>query len=66
VIVDREEKVAQAKQMLADLNQLIEALDRRVPRLERIGEQQIAHEAADLRARAISLIRKIEDTIPVD
>jgi hypothetical protein len=52
--------------MLADLNQLIEALDRRVPRLERIGEQQIAHEAADLRARAISLIRKIEDTIPVD
>jgi hypothetical protein len=66
VIVDREEKVAQAKQMLADLNQLIEALDRRVPRLERIGEQQIAHEAADLRARAISLIRKIEDTVVND
>ena len=63
MIVDREEKVAQAKQMLADLNQLIEALDRRVPRLERIGEQQIAHEAADLRARAISLIRKIEDCL---
>ena len=49
--------------MLADLSQLIEALDRRVPRLERIGEQQIAHEAADLRARAISLIRKIEDCL---
>jgi len=37
-----------------------------VPRLERIGEQQIAHEAADLRARAISLIRKLEDTIAND
>lgn len=63
MIITNDEKVAQAKQMLADLNQLIEALDRRVPRLERLGEQQIAHEAADLRARAISLIRKVEDSL---
>jgi hypothetical protein len=63
VISNQEEKSAQTRQMLADLTQLIEALDRRVPRLERIGEQQIAHEAADLRARAISLIRKIEDSL---
>jgi hypothetical protein len=63
VISNQEEKSAQTRQMLVDLNQLIEALDRRVPRLERIGEQQIAHEAADLRARAISLIRKIEDSL---
>ena len=63
MIITNDEKVAQAKQMLADLNQLIEALDRRVPRLERLGEQQIAHEAADLRARALSLIRKVEDSL---
>jgi hypothetical protein len=63
MIVNEHDKATQARQMLADLNQLVEALDRRVPRLERIGEQQIAHEAGDLRARAISLIRKIEDTL---
>ncbi|HKV98251.1 MAG TPA: hypothetical protein VJN96_00435 [Vicinamibacterales bacterium] len=65
MIISQQDRATQAQQMLAELNQLIEALDRRVPRLERIGEQQIAHEAADLRARAISLIRKIEDTLPV-
>lgn len=63
MIITHDEKIAQARQMLADLNQLIEALDRRVPRLERLGEPQIAHEAADLRARAISLIRKVEDSL---
>lgn len=66
MIITKDEKRAQSRQILADLNQLIEALDRRVPRLERIGEQQIAHEATDLRARAISLIRKIEDTFSDD
>jgi hypothetical protein len=46
--------------MLADLYQLVEALDRRVPRLERLGEAQIAHDAAALRERAVSLIHQIE------
>ena len=46
--------------MLVDLYRLIEALDRRVPRLERSGEAQIAHDAAALRERAIVLIRLIE------
>ena len=59
-----DEKVAQATEMRADLTRLIEALDRRVPRLERIGEEQIAREAADLRDRALSLIRKIEEVLP--
>lgn len=63
MIIDQSDKATQARQVLTDLLQLIEALDRRVPRLERLGEQQIAHEAADLRARALSLIRKIEDTL---
>lgn len=61
-----EEKVAQAREMRSDLNRLIEALDRRVPRLERIGEAQIARDAADLRDRAMSLIQKIEDVLPKD
>jgi len=59
-----EEKAAHAKEMRAELHRLIEALDRRVPRLERIGEAQIAREAADLRERAAKLIEKIEAVLP--
>ncbi|HUL73484.1 MAG TPA: hypothetical protein VLT86_10305 [Vicinamibacterales bacterium] len=55
-----------AKDMLEDLYRLIEALDRRVPRLERNGEAQIARDAADLRERALGLIRKIEGGSPVE
>jgi hypothetical protein len=51
-----------AKHMLVDLYELIAALDRRVPRLERIGEMKIAQDAADLRERAVRLIREIEDS----
>ena len=51
---------ATAREMLSDLYRLIEALDRRVPHMERNGEAQIAHDAADLRERAVSLIRRIE------
>ena len=57
---------SQAREMLSDLYQLIEALDRRVPRLERIGEAQIAHDAADLRERALSLIQRIEGETPME
>ena len=35
------------------LRELIDALDRRVPRTERSGEVDIARDAADLRARAL-------------
>jgi hypothetical protein len=52
-----------AKEMLSDLYRLIEALDRRVPRLERVGEAQIAREAADLRERAARLIAEIETVV---
>ena len=55
-----------ARDVLADLYRLIEALDRRVPRLERLGEAQIAHDAADLRERAMSLIRRIEGDAPME
>ena len=60
----KESKVAHIREMLSDLYRLIEALDRRVPRLERLGEEQIAHDAADLRERAISLIQRIEGQTP--
>jgi hypothetical protein len=52
-----------AQAMLGDLYQLIEALDRRVPRLERVGEAQIARDASDLRERASKLIQQIEDVL---
>jgi len=60
MLITKEDRTAQARDMLSDLYRLIEALDRRVPRLERIGEPQIAHDAADLRERALSLIQRIE------
>ena len=55
-----DDKAAHAREMLADLYQLIAALDRRVPRIESAGEAQIARDAADLRARAMNLIQRIE------
>ena len=66
MLISKESKTAQTREMLGDLYRLIEALDRRVPRLERIGEAQIAHDAADLRERAISLIRRIESDTPME
>jgi hypothetical protein len=49
-----------AADVLSDLHRLIEALDRRVPHLERSAEPDIARDAADLRLRAERLIRRIE------
>jgi hypothetical protein len=59
-----DERDEHAREMLADLHRLIEALDRRVPRLERLGEADIASDAADLRTRAMDLIRQLEATTP--
>jgi hypothetical protein len=64
-VVGQDKQSAQAREMLSDLYRLIEALDRRVPRLERTSEAQIAHDAADLRERAMSLIRRIEGDVPM-
>jgi hypothetical protein len=54
------------REMLSDLYRLIEALDRRVPRLERPEEARIAHDAAELRERAMSLVRQIEGDSPME
>ena len=57
-------RVEDARQMLTDLYELVEALDRRVPRLAIAGEDQIAQDAAELRERAMSLILRIEGASP--
>lgn len=59
-----EDRVTHAREMRSDLRRLIEALDRRVPRLERAGEGQIASDAAELRDRASDLIKRIDESVP--
>jgi hypothetical protein len=59
-----EDPTAVSREVLSDLERLIEALDRRVPRLERLGEARIAREASELRVRALKLIRQIRDGAP--
>jgi len=53
-----------ASELRGELQRLIEALDRRMPRPERIDEVRIAREAAELRERAVRLIREMEDDTP--
>jgi len=43
-----------------ELLELIAALDRRVPRVERAGEAAIARDAAELRNRAMERIAQLE------
>jgi hypothetical protein len=58
------EKVVLARDVLADLYELIEAIDRRVQRTDRFGEAQIVHDAAKIRDHAVRLIRRIEGNTP--
>lgn len=62
----RRASAAGAAEMLADLQRLVEALDRRVPHLERLSEAAIARDAADLRQRAIALMRALEERLEPD
>jgi hypothetical protein len=47
-------------EQIQQLRELIEALDRRVPQIERAGETQIAREAAELKAKALQRIAVLE------
>ena len=49
--------------LLHDLRELIAALDRRVPRLEREGERAIAHDAQALRRAALTRIAELERSL---
>jgi hypothetical protein len=48
------------QRLLAHLHELVDALDRRVPHLEREGEVRIAGEAAALKQKALDLIAELE------
>jgi hypothetical protein len=52
---------ASGRTVLEDLRELVVALDRRVPNLDRKGERDIARDAAALRAEAMNRIREIEN-----
>ena len=44
-----------------ELHQLIAALDRRVPHVERAGEAAIARDAAALREKAVHRLRELDE-----
>jgi hypothetical protein len=46
--------------IIAALRELVEALDRRVPRVESVGEIQIARDAAKLRIDAMTRIGELK------
>ena len=48
-----------AGQLERELQELIAALDRRVPRVERAGEESIARDAAALRDKAVRRLAEI-------
>ena len=50
---------------LQDLFELVAALDRRVPRLEREGERDIARDAQELRRAALKRIAELERSVSV-
>ena len=46
--------------VVRELMELIAALDRRVPQVQRVGEAAIARDAATLKARALRRIAELE------
>jgi hypothetical protein len=48
------------EELLRELHELIAALDRRVPHIERAGEAAIASDAAVLRAKAVKRLSELE------
>ena len=49
--------------LIHDLRELVAALDRRVPRLERVGERDIARDALGLRRAALKRIAELERSV---
>jgi len=52
-----------AQALVADLRELVEAIDRRMPGLGRDGEPGIARDAATLKHRALALLATLEGSI---
>jgi hypothetical protein len=55
-----DDKSTARKRAIRHLRQLVEALDRRVPHVERAGEAKIAADAAELKARALKRLKVLE------
>ena len=51
--------MADSDQVVHALRELVDALDRRVARVERLGEARIAREAAALRKEAVNRIQEL-------
>jgi hypothetical protein len=56
---DRAASAAAAPDLARELEELIAALDRRVPRVEEAGELLIARDAAALRAKAVERLAEL-------
>jgi hypothetical protein len=56
---DAQDAGATVDQIVRNLQDLIEALDRRVPHIERAGEQDIARDAAILRKKAVARLDEL-------
>jgi hypothetical protein len=54
------DRTAARTRTIRELNELVAALDRRVPHVERSGEAAIARAAAALRAEAVQRIADLE------
>jgi hypothetical protein len=54
-----------ARELAHELEELIAALDRRVPRVEQAGEAAIAREAAALRVKAFDRLTELSTSLMV-
>ena len=59
-MASRATKESAPPQLARELKDLITALDRRVPHVERAGEASIARDAAALRAKAMKRLTELE------
>ena len=69
--VDDDGPVAARRRTIRALHELVEALDRRLPHVERTGEASIARAAAALRAETVQRLADLEreaaaDPRPID
>jgi hypothetical protein len=53
-----------ASKLTRELEELIAALDSRMPHVERAGEVTIARDAAALRAKAVARLAELLDDVP--
>lgn len=52
---------AERKRAIRHLRQLVDALNRRVPHIERVGEAKIARDAAELMKQALKRLKALEE-----